>query len=119
MGDLSAHFSRWEFRDHIDGSLVGPDPELVELLERIRSAAGRPLTIVSGYRTQHHQQLVNPGVRGYHPLGRAADLHPGAVTVSQADLAGAGGIGRCGKWAVHVDTRRRPRSGRAVIFEDC
>lgn len=116
MGDLSPHFSRWEFRDHETGELVGPSSGLLAILERIRVDVGRPVEIVSGYRTPAHQERVNPGVRGYHPLGRAADLRPGVVTWRRARALGARGIGRCGKWAVHVDDRS---VARAVVFRDC
>lgn len=119
MGDLSEHFSRWEFKDHQDGSLIGPTPELIAILERIRSAIGKPLQIVSGYRSPSHNRAVGGARRSYHLQGRAADLPRGVVTVAQAVAAGAGGIGRCDGWAVHVDDRRRPASGRAVIFDDC
>lgn len=120
MGDLSAHFSRSEFVDHSDGSLVGPDPELIALLERIRLRAGnKPLRIVSGYRSPRHNRAVGGARRSYHLSGRAADLERGAVPLSVAVASGAGGIGVCDGWAVHIDTRKRPSSGRPVIFQDC
>jgi len=120
MGDLSPHFSRSEFRDHSTGALEGPSEALLELLERIRHEAGdKPLRIVSGYRTQAHNRAVGGARRSYHLTGRAADFEPGAVTIRQAVAAGAGGIGWCGQWAVHVDDRRRPSSGAPVMFQDC
>jgi uncharacterized protein YcbK (DUF882 family) len=119
VGDLSAHFSRWEFVDHTTGGLVGPDPALIELLERIRASVGRPLRIVSGYRSPTHNRAVGGARRSYHLTGRAADFERGVVPVSVAVAAGAGGIGSCDGWAVHIDTRRSRSSGRPVIFRDC
>ena len=116
MGDISAHFSRWEFRDHTTGELIGPSDNLVEHLERLRGIVGRPIVIVSGYRSPSHNRAVGGARRSYHLLGRAADLRSGVVTVDQALAAGFGGIGRCGKWVVHVDDRR---VAHPVIFDDC
>lgn len=130
MGDLSEHFDRSEFRDRIDGSIIDPSQRLIWLLEAARRLAGHPLSIVRGYVTPAHQRQLyerlraqdrkagrrpRPYVLGYHPLGRAVDLHRGALTVDQAVAAGFRGIGRSGKWAVHVDDR----SGvHPVIFDD-
>lgn len=115
MGDLSPHFSRWEFRDHADGSLIGPDLELVAVLERIRGRVGRPLTIVSGYRSPAHNRAVHGARRSQHLVGKAADIPAGYATVAQAVEAGARGVGYCAGWAVHIDVR----DGPAVTFPDC
>lgn len=114
MGDLSEHFSRWEFDCH-DGSLGHPDPELVKKLELVRRlAGGRPLRIVSGYRSPAWNRKVGGAPNSQHLVNRAADLERGAVTVDQARAAGFSGIGFNGSWAVHVDVR----PGRHVIFHD-
>jgi uncharacterized protein YcbK (DUF882 family) len=115
MGDLSPHFSRWEFRDHRTGEVVGPDPKLIEVLERIRSGTGRPLSIVSGYRSPATNRSVGGARNSQHLVGRAADIASGRVTVLQAVRAGATGVGHCGGWVVHVDVRPDP----PVTFEDC
>jgi len=119
VGDISAHFSRSEFRDHSTGELKGPSADLVDCLERLRTIVGKPLIIVSGYRTPAHNRAVGGARRSYHLQGRAADLHPGVVTQSQAVDAGFGGIGVCRGWVIHVDDRRRDPSRGPVIFEDC
>lgn len=116
MGDLSPHFDSSEFRDHRDGSLVGPDPELVQVLERLRAIDGRPLPVLSGYRSPATNRLVGGAGRSQHLVGRAADIPAGRFTVAQARAAGARGIGWCHGWVVHVDVRP---ARRAVIFEDC
>lgn len=116
MGDLSPHFSRWEFRDHRTGELQGPDPELVQVLERIRAIRPGPLRIVSGYRTPATNRSVGGARQSQHLMGRAADIPSGRCTVEEAIRCGARGIGHCHGWVVHVDVRpaRSP-----VIFLDC
>lgn len=116
MGDLSPHFSRSEFIDRHAG-VSGPiDSALVEVLERIRTGIGRPLPVLSGFRTEATNRLVGGARHSQHLVGRAADLPSGLVTVDQARSAGAVGIGVCRGWVVHVDVRRTPGP---VIFRDC
>lgn len=104
MGDLSLHFSRREFDSH-DGARAEPDPRLIEALERLRAMVGRPLRIVSGYRSPAHNKAVGGKRRSQHLFNRAADIPEGYATVSQAVAAGFTGIGSKGPWAVHVDVR--------------
>jgi hypothetical protein len=115
MGDLSEHFSRHEFADRRTGELRGPDEELVAILERLRRRIGRPLPIVSGYRSAATNRAVGGASRSQHRLGRAADIPSGLVTVDQAIGCGARGIGVRKGWVVHVDSRR---TLRPVIFQD-
>lgn len=96
MGELSLHFSWWEFEHSAVAARLGLDNRISEelrpnaealalnVLEPARLALG-PIRINSGYRAP----LVNwhvrhPGIPppaelpqgGQHPLGRAADLRP-------------------------------------------
>lgn len=107
MGDLSPNFSRREFRskDGVDGPV---DPELVRRLELLRAIIGRPIHIVSGFRSPAHNRRVGGARRSQHLLGKAADLRPGVATVAQAEQAGFRGIGHRDGWALHVDVRARP-----------
>jgi uncharacterized protein YcbK (DUF882 family) len=122
VGDLSEHFSRWEFADRRAPSRSNArrapivDPSLVAVLERLRAIDDRPLPIVSGFRTAATNRLVGGAPNSQHLFGRAADIPQGRFTVAQARRAGARGIGHCDGWVVHVDVRR---SAAVVIFRDC
>lgn len=105
MGDLSPHFSTAEFRDRRTGE-VKVDPELVQRLEKLRALVGRPLRIVSGYRSPSTNKAVGGARYSQHLYGRAVDIPYGYATVPQAELAGFRGIGRRDRFAVHVDVRR-------------
>jgi uncharacterized protein YcbK (DUF882 family) len=108
MGDLSAHFSRREFADRRTGHELGPPPELVSVLEKIRAITGAPLKVVSGHRCTATNRAVGGAPRSRHVQGDAADIPAGRATVAQAVAAGAVGIGSRGVWAIHVDTRPGP-----------
>lgn len=99
---------RWpHFRPREFGGPVHPD--LLDVLERIRSRAGDvPVTIVSGYRDAAKNTAVGGVPRSQHLLGRAADIPAGLVTPDEARMCGAVGVGVSGEWAIHVDVREGP-----------
>jgi len=107
MGDLSAHFDRSEFLDHRTHAMpYDPDPKLIQALERLRSIDGKPLRIVSGYRSPETNRSVGGAPQSQHLYNRAADLVPGRFTVAQALHCGAVGVGYSSAgWVVHIDTR--------------
>lgn len=107
MGDLSRNFSRAEFRDKRTGAVL-VDGHLVEHLEKLRAMIGRPLRIVSGYRSPSTNRAVGGARRSQHLYGRAADIPFGYCTPAQARAAGFTGIGVRGRYAVHVDVRPGP-----------
>ncbi len=114
MGDLSTHFSAWEFRC-LDGTTHEIDAELIDRLERLRSVAGgRPLRIVSGYRSPAYNRAVGGAPNSQHMFGRAADIPLGYATVRQATDVGFRGIGFQHDFAIHVDVRPGP----PVAFPD-
>ena len=109
MGDLSANFSRSEFRCPHCG-VVDVSPRLVEVLQRARTLVGRPLTIVSGYRCPVQNRRVG-GIRAsQHRKGRAADVPGDYAPVETWIKAGAIGVGVRNGRVIHVDVTpyRRP-----------
>jgi uncharacterized protein YcbK (DUF882 family) len=115
VGDLSAHFSRSEFYQHGTRQLVGPTAELLTVLEAIRHRIGRPLPILSGYRSPQYNRRIGGARNSQHISGRAADFREGLVSPETALAAGAVGVGLCNGWVVHVDVR----PGKTVMFPDC
>jgi uncharacterized protein YcbK (DUF882 family) len=108
VGDISPNFSLAEFRDRRNGSVGHIDHRLLEVLEAIRALEGRPLRVVSGWRSPATNKAVGGAPGSQHMRGRAADIPAGRATVTQAATAGAVGIGERAGWAVHVDTRPGP-----------
>jgi hypothetical protein len=103
MGDLSPHFSRWEFDCPHCGFLVGPDRELMAVLEQLRRVIGRELVVVSGVRCAEYNARVG-GIRtSQHLHGRAADVPRGLFRAHHARSAGAHGVGLRDGWVIHVD----------------
>ncbi len=129
------HFRVSEFASH-DGV---PYPEawadrwaeLIELCDAIRDAWGRPLYVVSGYRSPaHNQALIEADeARGshqvasssYHVEGMAADLRPEtaeevpqllALVLSLYQAGKLPQLGGCADYPrslwVHVDTGKAP-----------
>lgn len=111
MGDLSAHFSRSEFRCKCDAAGhplhdTVVSPHLIKHLEDLRAIkGGKPLRINSGYRCVMHNLHVGGAGGSRHVVGDAADIPAGYCSVDEAARAGFTGIGRRGQWAIHVDTR--------------
>lgn len=103
MGDLSAHFSRWEFRcPHCTG-LKNPTVELLAALERLREEVGLPLQIVSGYRCTVYNAQVG-GIRtSQHLWSNAVDIPGNYASVDQCRRAGFHGVGIRRARVVHVD----------------
>lgn len=112
---LSRNFRRSEFVCRHCRLLPTLDQVLVDSLQRMRSAMGKPLRIVSGYRCSIHNRAVGGSRTSQHLRGRAADVPAGYATVRQWQDAGMTGIGVRGGQVVHVDTRRDVGH---IVFED-
>jgi uncharacterized protein YcbK (DUF882 family) len=115
---LTPHFSLTEFACH-DGCQVPEDliPRtllLAQQLEVLRLEVGRPILIVSGYRSPAWNAKVEGAAKSQHMEGRAADI---AVTgMAPAEVATLverliregrmqeGGLGLYAGW-VHYDVR--------------
>jgi hypothetical protein len=108
---VSAHFSLSEFRPKSSAyNAVRVATELVQLLERIRAAAGGPIHITSGYRPPAYNEYVGGEQNSYHMDGWAADIFAPHLTTEQLRvvcervIGNAGGVGYYpGQGFVHVD----------------
>jgi hypothetical protein len=108
MGDLSTHFSVSEFKCK-DGSQSAIDPKLIEMLEAVRERFGRPVAIISGYRSPAWNKKVGGASRSFHVKGMAADIK--IAGLSPAELYRfcdtrwpVSGLGLYRSW-VHIDCR--------------
>lgn len=112
---LSTNFTANEFDCNGNGCCTETviEPELVEILQKIRSHFGKAVTITSGYRCPTHNSKVSKSAKSLHTMGQAADITVKGVTpreVAQyAESIGIKGIGlyetdKDGHF-VHVDTR--------------
>jgi len=124
---LTPHFTLAEITASNTASRLGldntPEPELLprlvllaELLERIRTTLGVPVTVTSGYRAPKVNRAVGGVTSSDHTQGHAADfVAPGfgsasAVAAHLAPLVATLGLGQLilegikGKQWVHIST---------------
>lgn len=121
MGDLSKHFSRWEFKCKGENCCGGSAPVefhllvgLEELRERVSGILGKdtPLSINSGFRCVKHNKRVGGAENSQHLYGTATDIKtPEGLTDDRfALIAGSvfafarGGVGIY-NGRIHVDVR--------------
>ena len=120
MGDLTENFSLREFRCK-DGTDVPPElVENVKLLAKnlqvIRQRIGKPLRIVSGYRSPAYNKKCGGTKKSQHMQAKAADLRVSgmssdelhAIIIELIDDAKImqGGVGKYPSF-VHYDVRGR------------
>jgi len=110
---LSEHFSSYEFECHCGKcELVPPPQELLSVLEETRSHFGRPVTIMSGYRCDHHNNAVGGAKRSKHRKGIAADIIISGVSPNEVQkyllkrYQRQYGIGRY-SYFTHIDIRSK------------
>ena len=112
---LSPHFRLVELRCKC-GACSGllPEyisPDLVILLEKLRSRFNAPLRVSSGFRCPAHNKAIKGSTDSRHMHGDAADIridgiHPSMVADAAEELVGDdGGVGRYPNRFTHVDTR--------------
>jgi zinc D-Ala-D-Ala carboxypeptidase len=106
---LSEHFQAGEFACSCCG-LVLVHPELVRKLEGLRSAAGAPVNITSGYRCANCNTAVGGAENSCHLFGMAADIWVEGISPRQlaevAENTGFDGIGIYAEQGfLHVDVR--------------
>ena len=75
MGDLTDHFSRWEFACKCGCGMDTVDWEVLSILEELHDDMGNvPITITSGCRCHQYNLLIKGSKRSQHMESRAADL---------------------------------------------
>ena len=107
---LSTNFKVKEFacKDGSDPIFVAP--ELVEILQKIRTHFGKAVTINSAYRTPTYNKKVGGATYSQHCYGMAADIKVAGVApkdvadYAETLLQNKGGIGRYPTFT-HIDVR--------------
>jgi len=108
---ISGNFQVREFRSRDSADVIFIDPELVQILQKIRNHFGRAVNVNSAYRTISHNMAVGGAADSQHLYGTAADIvirgiSPKTVAAyAETLLPNRGGIGVYA-WGIHVDTRR-------------
>ncbi len=127
LGALTKHFALREFNSR-DGAAM-PPAAVVYLkmlcefvLEPIREEWGGVISIISGWRSLHHNTGVGGAPGSLHLTGQAADIAPGDMfrvdefrllvghMLKTHALEKVGGFGLYPDW-VHVDIRPRKTGG--------
>lgn len=107
---VSTNFKVKEFSclDGTDTILISP--ELVTILQKVRTHFGKAVNISSGYRTEVHNRRVGGSEYSQHKYGMAADIQIDGVSAKaiaqyiETLMPNKGGIGTYGTF-VHVDVR--------------
>lgn len=106
-GRISPHFRLAEFESKgTDDFTIRVHRELVRGLEEYRDAFG-PVVIISGHRTETHNDNVGGAELSQHVPGNAADVPPKATVAQVKALRRFSGIGFQGATGLvrHVDVR--------------
>ena len=94
---LSGNFILSEFACSDGSDIVLVHPSLVALLQTIRTHFGRPVHILSGYRTAEYNELVGGSKNSTHKKGMAADIVVRGISLKRiaefAEDLDVGGIG--------------------------
>lgn len=108
--NLSKNFKVKEFACTDGTDPIFIDTELVEILQKIRSHFGKPVTITSAYRTPTKNKACGGEKYSQHLYGKAADIKvknttPAKVAAyAETLLKNRGGIGIYSTF-VHIDIR--------------
>lgn len=107
---VSANFQVKEFKCNDGSDPIFIAPNLVEVLQKIRTHFGRPVNINSAFRTASYNKKVGGATYSQHLYGTAADIVVSGVApktvaaYAETLLPGTGGIGIYADF-VHVDVR--------------
>ena len=80
MGDISRHFSRYEFKCKCRCGMDTIDAETLHVLEQVRVHFDKPIRITSAFRCFDHNLAVGGSFDSQHTKGRAADIQVEEVT---------------------------------------
>lgn len=114
---LSENFKVREFACHDGSDTVLIDTELVDILQAIRDAFGKPITINSAYRNAKYNKKIGGATNSQHVYGKAADIRvegvpPFAVAAWMEQHIKSAGKHACGYYPIqlfcHVDSRSNP-----------
>lgn len=113
---VSTNFSLHEFQCTGSGQVhdhVMLCEDLLDRLQKLRTAIGRPIIINSGFRCPIRNTQVGGSPTSQHLQGRAVDIRVNGITPVQIAAAAEGvgfkGIGTYNTF-VHLDTRVGPRA---------
>lgn len=107
---LSANFKVKEFACTDGSDPIFIDSDLVDVLQKIRTHFGKPVTINSAYRTPGRNKAVGGTAYSQHLYGMAADIKINGVSpktvaaYAEKLLGNSGGIGIYSTFC-HIDTR--------------
>lgn len=111
---LSTNFKVREFKCNDGSDVILIAPELVTVLQKIRTHFARPVTITSAYRTPTHNKRENGEPFSQHLYGTAADIvvtgiAPAKVAqYAECLMSNTGGIGIYTKRGfTHIDVRKK------------
>lgn len=82
---LSKNFAVAEFACKDGSKEIAVDYELIDLLQKMRDALGKSISITSGYRTAKYNKLCGGISTSHHLTGKAADIK--VAKLSPLDLA--------------------------------
>ena len=109
---LSKNFKLSELACNDGSGKVLYVPALIDKLQKLRDKLGKPITIVSAYRTPEYNKKVGGAPKSQHMEGTAADIKVSGVTplavAKAAESVGFTGIGvytHSGNNFTHCDVR--------------
>lgn len=109
---ISNNFKVKEFKCNDGSDAVFISPELLKILQNIRTHFGKAVNINSAYRTPTYNKKVGGSTLSQHMYGTAADIHINGVSpkeiakYAETLLDGWGGIGLYNTF-VHIDVREQ------------